>query len=213
VTCPRCGHTFRAEPPSGRRGADNVPAGPPTDRAPHLTAPHLCFACQKPIAQAFGRRHHTFTHEECLRRTDVFAAVYYCPCCTTRRTLLESPKRQWGQRTTCPNCASEFVVPDDEALREVDPRRSEGAWFAFACPACRGQLESNVRYSRSWVVCLHCRVAIQVPPHGEPAAPVGHHDADPTRQVVQPVGDYRCPFCGLRIPKACRHCPQCRQPL
>jgi hypothetical protein len=175
-----------------------------------LTAPHRCHACKGEIPTAFGLRQHTIVHEECLRLTSIYAAVYFCPNCRPA-TLLESPCHQWGQAGACPACGHAFTIPREDVLREVDPQRVEGEWFSFACPACRKALECNKRYSRAWVVCLHCLHILQVPSIGSKIE-AGHTplegDSDP-RRAIQQVGVRRCPGCNQHIPRGCARCPVC----
>jgi ribosomal protein S27E len=162
--------------------------------------------------KAFGHRQTTIRCEECLKTTSIYASIYFCPRCTGRLTLLETPKTKWGQETTCKTCGNTFVAPNDDILREVDPEHREGAWFSFPCPACDKELSCATRHAGAWVVCVHCAHVLQVPLGGtSQGAPV--NEVAPVREVLQPVGTWGCPQCGLRIPKGCAHCPYCRSNL
>ncbi len=211
ATCPDCGQQFHPPGGPGSIFPDRRSASLLRDRKTYLTAPHPCHPGKHPIHKAFGHRQTTVRCEECLGTTSIYAAIYFCPCCVGRQTLLESPRSQWGQTTACPSCGSSFVVPNDDVLREIDPHRREGTWFSFGCPACDKALKCATRYAGSWVVCPQCIYAIQVPRGGfSEAAPA--RDVD-MRRALQPVGSYACPQCGLGIPRGCGHCPHCRGSL
>jgi hypothetical protein len=208
VRCPR-GHFFApaGTAPAGEGPTRAAPA-PPVRRGTlsHLTAPHRCgnLSCPSPeINQAFGLRQHTLYHDECLRLTSLYAAVYFCPHCTPP-TLLESPRWQWHQQTACPRCGRTLTVPDDDILRLPDPGQVEGQRFRFACPTCRRELECPVRHAGATVVCLCCLYAISVPRLGEsvPAQPAPGPPPVATRACRNPV-------CGCRFPRSLSQCPSC----
>jgi hypothetical protein len=207
--CFRCIQERRAAAEGRSTSAANA-----TAPRPILTGAHLCLHCRHPIRQrgqeGFGVAHRTFHHDECLRLTDVYASVYYCPCCVRQPTLLESPKAQWGKSTTCLTCATTFVVPSDAPFREVDPLRVEGRHFSFLCPSCAGALECNVKHAGALAVCLHCRFAITVPNFGEAAPPEPRraHPRSPG-EAIRPVGSGRCPNCGAAVPRGSARCPVC----
>ncbi len=231
VVCPDCGHAARAQ--RGRPGyfcnhcyralsavGELPPPGPLADRTrprphhPRLTAPHVCMRCRQPIRAAsepgFGLRRATVPHESGgsePHTTDIYAAIYFCPCCPSEQAL-ESPKAQWGQPATCPACLATFPTPNDDVLREVDPDQVDGRRFSFRCPACDGELACNVRHAGTAVVCLYCHIAITVPRSGEPvAARVGTtapRSRAPAPRPPRPVGHsplgvVRCPRCNTAL--------------
>src|SRR5262249_18233848 len=144
----------------------------PDGLLPRLTGNHFCLHCRQPIRRAgedgFGRRHGATFHDDCQRSTDVYAAGFWCPHCVGQRTLLESPRWQWGEETSCPLCEKKFCAPNDDLLREIDPQQVEGRRFTFPCPACRSELACRVKHSGKTVVCLHCHQALRVPLAGDP---------------------------------------------
>jgi hypothetical protein len=181
----RCGKFFVA----GVLPPVDAPVNPaphrdaPVTMRPQLTGPHRCPVCLGEYNQALNRRRCTVVHRPARTdaddtrdhcRMDVYAAIYFCPCCSPG-TLLETPASQWGTKVTCPICKATFRAPRDDVLHERAGDAREGVAMQFACPACERELRcDSLRDGQSIagtrVVCLHCRHLIEVPPHGERVA-------------------------------------------
>jgi DNA-directed RNA polymerase subunit RPC12/RpoP len=202
--------------PAPRPARPSEPEPPrPHPREPLLTGPHRCLVCAGEIHTPYGLRRHTILHragpEPC--RTDVYAAVYFCPGCG-EQALLESPSYQWGQEGECPRCHHKFVVPRDDVLHERPGDRGDAPAFTFACPQCAGTLECETRFAGARVVCRHCRHVIEVPPAGDSVGTAATSAHDPLR-AIHDSGLMRCPnpACGQHVPKRGTHCPVCGQAL
>src|SRR5207237_750173 len=119
--------------------------GPPAIPQPQrretvLTSPHLCFTCKGQIDRPFGWRRCQVRHRlpavgdqpagpECV--LSVYAAIYYCPSCPPRTTLLETPSYACGrgQEATCPVCKGTFRSPWYDLLHEWVGDHCEGETF------------------------------------------------------------------------------------
>jgi ssDNA-binding Zn-finger/Zn-ribbon topoisomerase 1 len=212
VKCPRCAHFFDTDTPQQGR-PQPAPYGPPVVLGPagfpsaldtHLTAPHECHHCTRPVERPTGLRRSTQICPHCRAKTSIYTLIYWCPTCPT---LLETPERLAGQQVTCPACGKGSPVPADLAFRQGHGPRDD-ARFTFEAPCCSERLEALKSSAGGRAVCPACLHAFVVPRYGD-ALRGPHRDAQGPGEVLQRWGTSHCPTCHLLIPARTGQCPFC----
>ena len=96
--------------------------------------------------------------------------IFHCPSC---EQVLQSTLEQIGMEICCPNCESEFTVPNNlqignrEEIHQVPPSEITDnpikEIYSFTCPACHQNYTIEENFADCQIECSNCGTAFHIP--------------------------------------------------